>query len=77
MVVVRGDGRRGSDGYVIMKKNESSKVMLSRKNVFGMANNISTLNTYQILNIETKKHLHVSINPNTNTPFLSFSKSPQ
>ena len=75
MVVVRGDGRRGGDGYVIMKKNESSRVVLTRKNVYGIGNDISTLNTYQIINIETKKHLHVSTNPTTNTPYLSFSKS--
>lgn len=75
MVVVRGDGRRGGDGYVIMKKNESSRIVLIRKNVYGMGNNISTLNTYQITNIETRKHLHVSTNPTTGSPYLSFSKS--
>lgn len=35
-------------------------MLITRKNAYGMGDSISTLNTYQIMNIETKKHLYMN-----------------
>ncbi len=32
MIVLRNDSRKGDDSYILMKKNESSKFELARKN---------------------------------------------
>lgn len=76
MVVFRNEGRKSDQSYVFMKKNESSKFTLSRKNSHNIpANSISNIYIYQLMNIETKKNLYMSVNQSKHKDVIIFEKN--
>lgn len=73
MVVLRNDTRKGDQSYVLMKKNENSKFQLSRKNDSNLQPTcLSNIYIYQLLNIETKKNLYMSLNQSKHKDMITF-----
>ena len=76
LCIQKPDGLRPNRSHVLMKKNEHSNFLISRKNSPSLSSgSVSNIHIYQLSNIETRKNLFMSVSQTKHRDIVSFEKN--